>query len=99
MTPVPGTLAYMPPEASSEYGIPLDMFSFGPFSLYVVPKLAPNHNLSKGHIKFLHQENRPLADLIQECLHDNPSQQPTATKAQEVLQNMHSLNNLNVGSK
>lgn len=92
MTPVPGTLAYMPPEASSEYGLPLDMFSFGTLSLYVATRKAPDHNLSKGRIRFLRQENYPLADLIQECLHDNPSQRPTATEAREILQNIHSLN-------
>ena len=41
-TSVPGTLAYMPPEAQScepHYGCPLDIFSFGHLALYIATQV------------------------------------------------------------
>ena len=42
MTKIPGTLAYMPPEAFEEhYGDKLDMFSFGHLALYTITQVFP----------------------------------------------------------
>ena len=38
----PGTLVYMPPEANSRYGPPLDIFSFGHLALYTLIQVLLN---------------------------------------------------------
>ena len=43
---IPGTLVYMPPEASTDhYGPPLDMFSFGHLSLFAAIQVYNNYTL------------------------------------------------------
>ena len=60
MTTVPGTLAYMPPEAmggSTHYGPSLDVFSFGHLSLFTLVQsqvhrlLPPSYHDSKGKVQ------------------------------------------------
>ena len=61
LTNVPGTADFMPPETTYDnpnYGTPLDMFSFGGITLYVITEEWPN---PKAPIKFDNQNHRTIA--------------------------------------
>ena len=56
LSPLPGTLVYMPPEALDDYGLSLDVFSFGHLALFTiiqVSEMSISHFF--GHIyRWLH---------------------------------------------
>ena len=59
MTSLPGTLEYMPPEAlgaSAEYGVSLNVFSFGHLALFVAIQESPNPILPYADGPHLRQE-------------------------------------------
>ena len=114
MTKVPGTPAYMPPEAFSDtpkYTDRLDVFSFGHLALYTLILEFPGALLEKQHISegrlvprseverrrqymdtlnvILPTRNHHLYQLIEQCLHNEPTKRPSATELlfwlQEIL--------------
>lgn len=47
LTRNPGTLVYMPPEANDNYGVELDIFSFGQLTLFVLTQVCPSIAIDK----------------------------------------------------
>ena len=102
MTKCPGTLAYMPPEALTdkpEYGTPLDIFSFGHLSLFLVNQEFPytltdtGVTWKKGTVQYRKREKafskmgnkHCLKELSVRCLCDFPKERPTAVQLSEEL--------------
>ena len=88
---MPGIPVFMPPEASStEYGLPLDVFSYGGVALYTVvwewPTLGPKTRKSvplseverrQQYLDKMIGEVKVLRPLVEECLNDDPTRRPT----------------------
>ena len=104
---MPGTVAFMPPEASShheEYGLPLDVFSYGGVTLYTVVRewpmpSDPMQKTMKGVVlseverrqQYLDKmigEAKILRPLVEECLNNDPARRPTIEIVSERIKEM-----------
>ena len=66
LTQTPGTLVYMPPEAtggSPHYDTKLDMFSFGHLSLYVVSQKSPDDLLPYTYVDSVSEKVLPRTEI------------------------------------
>ena len=94
-TKAPGTQYYMPPDALSDnpqYGVELDVFSFGHLALYTITQVPPEPDDSKitstaverGEVQIAKREatinimgrDHCLCPLIMQCLQDRPERRP-----------------------
>lgn len=88
LTKVPGTLCYMPPEASienPEYDETLDIFSFGVLVIHTVTQTWPIPTISSEKVSEIEKrkpffekmgESSPLASLAKQCLDVSPKCRP-----------------------
>ena len=106
-TKAPGTPAYMPPEAlipKPQYGVQLDIFSFGVLSLYTANQEFPApHEVAPTQI-ILEQKkiqifkrhhwidkmgvDHPLCPIVVQCLQDLPGARPTSRKLWEDMSSL-----------
>ena len=80
MTPCPGTLIYMPPEALKEppsYTERLDCFSAGVLMIQVCSRQLPALGERTNHIKMV-RKMHPLLPIANKCLSDNQYERPLA---------------------
>ena len=97
-TKAPGALYYMPPEALSEspqYGVELDIFSFGHLALYTITQVFPEPDdtkvtpaaVERGEMQLAKRtasidkmgRDHCLFPLIIRCLKDRPERRPTTS--------------------
>ena len=108
-TIAPGTPAYMPPEAlilEPQYGVQLDIFSFGVLSIYIaIQEFPAPHEVSPTQIIieqkriqiFKRQHwidkmgvDHPLCPIVVQCLQDLPGARPTIRKLWEDMSSLSS---------
>ena len=106
-TKAPGTQYYMPPDALSDnpqYGVELDVFSFGHLALYTITQVPPEPDDSKitstavkrGEVQIAKREatinimgrDHCLCPLIMQCLQDRPEQRPTTAKLHQAVKEL-----------
>ena len=89
LTPVPGNLSYMPPEAfphDVKYDTKLDIFSYGVLMVHTLSGQFPvdlgRRELSEADRRQKYLEaigsEHPLMELILHCLRNDPADRPTA---------------------
>eukprot|EP00731_Ephydatia_muelleri_P005154 Em0002g1330a len=103
-TLAPGTQAYMPPEALSptpQYGIKLDVFSFGVLSLYIANQQFPSVHepemttaiIRNKEVQIFKRKHwidqmgvdHPLYHLVVQCLQDRPNRRPSTKELSDML--------------
>ena len=91
----------MPPEASSmesQYGLPLDVFSYGGVALYTVVGEWPEPSANsialsevgrrQQYLDKMIGEAEVLRPLVEECLDNDPTRRPTMKIVSERIQEM-----------
>ena len=97
-TTAPGTLGFMPPEALNstdcDYGLPIDVFSFGCVVCHVISQQYPDP-MQSSHSQLTEVEKRqkyidhikagPLKELVMQCLANDPANRPVISLICEKL--------------
>lgn len=101
LTKGPGNAAYMPPEAQGvAYNESLDVFSFGVLCLFTLTQTFPQphpikyqengQTLSRTEAQrrstFLEQLSDAMKEQVEQCLHDNPENRPSAQEMLSLLE-------------
>ena len=101
MTPIPGKLSFLPPEAfrhGMSYGIKLDIFSYGVLMVHMFCGEWP-HSLKESTLSEVDRRHEyldsighehPLMGLITQCLSNDPADRPTAAEIHEIESNASS---------
>ena len=106
-TKAPGSLYYMPPEAlsvSTQYGVELDVFSFGHLALYTITQAPPEPDDSKVTPTAVEHREMQLAKreasiekkgrdhclcpLIMQCLQDRPERRPSTSDLNQAVKEL-----------
>ena len=90
-TQTPGTALYMSPEARQaipSYNETLDIFSFGWVVIYTFSGTDPNETSYYNKKTEITQLSKPLQKLVEQCLHDEPQERPTASEVFTQLQSI-----------